>query len=1223
MNVACGDTPWCVLVLEGLNEYKFHPANCFQHLAWGLAHTDPDRRACACLCSIRRQSWEEIATRVEGLAGGHLRPLRVQPYDDPELQRALALESLTRDWFDGRPAAVQELLRRPRFLRLASQHSARIDNYTALSEEVLYWLDATDKIRRTQPGAPADWGEDAYQGLLQDLARRYLERQVLRRANIYESLRQVTDEAGTALNELISEGVLRHEGDRYEIRADGLGVGMGLFILHRLEDAAAGGRPLGEELHDLLAPLQDTDQAAAYLRAAAVFALLVPAGHYAPAIIDTLVTAWLGSRNLSREDVQRIRDFSPLLLEPLLRLAPETWSFARGNAQLQEASTLMSIAALADRRDLLKAHLRRWLRTVPTRGSWFIEHDDGSEARIAAQLAEPDMARFSLVARGDSGVLRLHNLALYLETRGPGLLEPEDCLALIASQHVAIAPAGDGQRLVLRRVLRAVPVSWFEDQAQTCRGAIEPLGILHRLLVAADRDDLAPLIAGVRAALPAPRELPDRPRLDRERYEQVLAASPEEPGEPMRLLAATRRLVIDPDLPKPTGELLGRLRDAWLAHFAAIRLQLDRASTGDDHRFEATVPAIAAWAPSTGAEVIRSQILDLSRRLAGGQHWWALGLGRHAVLAEGEVRTALRAVSETEYPETDRRLVVGYSLLALLPAMSPAERVDAILGHNTIREWRTLFDFIEDLGDEQMAPAIGARLDGETDPQRLLRARFLLASTGEAPLSSERMQALSRDLARADRHARLGILAVAVRYRVREMPPELLLPIATDGEDKTNAPRWSASLLAHQGAYLDQLPVFWQAVAARSSDALRTRLLAELEAGLVGPTADDEAPPAEATIEIAPGCDCRPTSRRLSLTAPAAGVTFIRPESTVGGLSAAAGGDIGEDLRQLFDEDAAIRRRERLQNEAMEAFRRREHDLTRAWSSEEFPQPLIDGLEQHRFTRWVEALLRAEPSNVFWCWYGLLVSVFRRALREGHTRTADLWTLAQPFHRNNPFHTTQFMVGDVDWSLVELGSPRVDDGTARILLRQLIVDCRTDGELLDVALGARYGTVVRVTDIALELSRDPDPEMRARAARLAGWLPGGETRLQELESADPSLWVRRVAVLALEVRTQERFAQHWFRCFLSSCGREERWGAAQLFCECIDAAASGWTWNALREQPIDVRTRGEALQLLRDIEQPVKQARQELDKNFLGHEISSLEEICSPWHRQKDWEDVA
>lgn len=1224
MSPASGSTPWCVLLLEGLNEYKFHPDIRFQHLAWGLARTDPDRRPCACLCTIRRQTWEEIAPRVERQAGGHITRLPVRPYDDDELSRALALEDRTREWFDARSPGVQEMLRRPRYLRLAAEHASRLGRFAAVTEEVLHWLDASDKIRRAQPGAPADWDEDAYQGVMQALARQHLERRILHRDQVVESLRRFTEETGAALNQLLSEGVLSREGDRYDIRADGLRVGIGLFILSRLEDAAAGGRPLGEELHDLLAPLHDTDQAAAYVGAAAVFSLLAPAGHSAPAIVDTLIAAWLGSRNLTPEDVQKIFDLSPLLLEPLLRLAPETWSSGRDNAQLQEASTLIFIEALSSRPELVRTHLREWLRIVPTRGSWFIEDQEDSEARIAAQLADPQLAGFGLVARGNSGCLRLHNLALYFETLHPSLLGPEDCLSLLAAQQVAIVPDGDGQRLVLRRVLSNVPVSWFEEQARSCLGAVEPASILHTLLAAADRADLAALLARAWAVLPAQQDLHQRPPLDRERYEQLLAASPEAAGEPKRMLATARHLVIDPDLPKPSGELLEELRDAWLAHFSTVNLQLDRAPTGDDHLFEATVPAIAAWAPAAGAEVIRRQIVDLSRRLAGEKHWWVLSLGRHAVLAEGEVRDVLRAVSQTDHPDKDRRLAVGYCLLALLPAMTPAERVDAILDHHTIREWRTLFDFIEDLADPQMAPTIEAHLDSETDPLRLLRARFLLASAGEGPLSPERVQALSRDLAVSGPQERVAILAVAVRCRVCEIPPELLLPIATDSEDKTNSPRWAASLLARQGAFLDRLPVFWQTIAAQTSAALREQLLAEMEAGLLGPAAPDEAGPSlSATIEIRPGCECRPTSRRLSLPPAAEGVTFIRPESTLGGLSEPSGGDIGEDLRQLFDEDGAMRRRERLQSEAIESFRRREHDLKRAWSSEEFPQALIDHLEPSRFTRWVEALLAAESGEVLWSWYGLLVSMLCRALRDGHPLTANLWTLAQPFQRGSTMQTTRFMIADVDWSLAELSRPRVNDRTARILLRQLILECRTDGELLDIALGARYVEVARVTDIAIELSLDPDPEVRARGVRLAGWLPGGESRLQQLASTDPSLWVRRVAGLAIAAQTRERFAHHWFRQFLSPGSREERWGAAQLFLECIDATVSGWIWKVLQEQAIDVQMRGEALLLLRETEQPAKAARQELDKTFLGHEISSIEEICAPWHRQKNWEDVA
>ena len=97
-----------------------------------------------------------------------------------------------------------------------------------------------------------------------------------------------------------------------------------------------------------------------------------------------------------------------------------------------------------------------------------------------------------------------------------------------------------------------------------------------------------------------------------------------------------------------------------------------------------------------------------------------------------------------------------------------------------------------------MPAAIEACLDGETDPLHLLLARLLLSSVGEGPLSPARVQVLSHDLAHAGGQARAGILAVAVRYQVRELPPELLLSIATDSENKTRESRWAASLLGLQ-----------------------------------------------------------------------------------------------------------------------------------------------------------------------------------------------------------------------------------------------------------------------------------------------------------------------------------------------------------------------------------------------------------------------------------------
>ncbi len=158
---------------------------------------------------------------------------------------------------------------------------------------------------------------------------------------------------------------------------------------------------------------------------------------------------------------------------------------------------------------------------------------------------------------------------------------------------------------------------------------------------------------------------------------------------------------------------------------------------------------------------------------------------------------------------------------------------------------------------------------------------------------------------------------------------------------------------------------------------------------------------------------------------------------------------------------------------------------------------------------------------------------------------------------------SRFLVGTVDWSVAELSRPEAHEETARRLLHAIIADCRSDGELSDVAIGARYGASARLIALAGDLISEEDVEMRARGARLCGWLPGCESRLEELAAKDSSLWVRRVAASALDDRKRERFARHWWRRFLGGGSREERWGAAQLFFACVDAASPGWLWDAL------------------------------------------------------------
>jgi hypothetical protein len=255
---------------------------------------------------------------------------------------------------------------------------------------------------------------------------------------------------------------------------------------------------------------------------------------------------------------------------------------------------------------------------------------------------------------------------------------------------------------------------------------------------------------------------------------------------------------------------------------------------------------------------------------------------------------------------------------------------------------------------------------------------------------------------------------------------------------------------------------------------------------------------------------------------------------------------------------------------------------------------------------------------------GLVIPLFRRALRQSHPSALELWDLVNPLPHERGPGGIQYLEDGIDWVLHELSGPDVNEPLSRELLQKLILGARTDRQIFDVALGARCQGQDRLLAVADELSKNAEAEVRARVARLLGWLEATEERLREIILADPSLWVRDVADGALECRQREGFARHWLGLFFrEGLTRDQRWGAGQLFLESVDGTFEAWAYRFLREAAPDIRTRGETLLLLDAAREEVKQRRSEdLDKYFLGTQVSVLESGCHPWRRQRSWQGL-
>lgn len=1226
-SLSAGPTPWCVLILDGLNEYRSPSQPWQRHLSDAFARIKPDIRPATVVCTVRIRTWPEIEEDVRRQVRGEVRTFAVRPFDDVEFAEALRRASKTSEEIAALPQSAQDLLRRPRFFQLVLEHRDRLGDFEVVTEDVLYWFDASDKLRRER--ASAGWTEERYQGVLRELARRRATQHPLTRKDVLDSLEtEVRSALEEALQDLSSEGALGKQGSKYTVHPDHLRTGMALYLLDLLDDPNADQQELRERLQDALAPYGDDDIAAAFLRRASVFALF---SEEPPRdeVIDVLVDEWLRSRNRPPDDFQQVRALRRLLLRPLLRLAPRTWQRSTRHRGLQELSILIFSEFLDQEMDLIREFVQTWCRFVPARGPSYMEGNPDIEERVQAGLRDEGLAELNLEAQGDSGIVELQNMVLYLESLSPGLISPNDLLAILVAHHIPLYYFSKAGPWVVRRALAKVPREWFKRWTQ---GAISShsaqlRAIVHHLLLLTQRADLVDLATLVEPSAPENDDplLRHHRTLDRTGYEKLHNTPFREEESPIRFLERVHSLVMDPGLPSPREERLTRIRTAWRETFDGVALQLGRSPTQEDHVFQDGVAAIAAWLPEEGAAVVYRQIDDLPRRFREGKHWWVLSIRRDAVLAEGQAREHLRAAAETPCPEPNGRILApGYALQVLLPGMTPEAMVGAILNHCLELEWAQLFDFPASLGVEGLRELVLASLAAETVPRKRIRGYFLLAELGGPVSGQDIYPVLRREIEGPDAELRLGALGFAVEFNVLGLPSQRLLEIVSEEVEDQNvfAPQYAAWLLIQEGHFIDRLPPYWRAVAAAVHPAKRELLLQEVEDALG--SGSGTARLLDATYTLPVRDDLQPGRERLSLQEEGSRtLRFGQSEGGLGGLEEGATFTQWKDYLIELYSDHHVNKWNSLLQEGAAQLRQRQAEHQTVWSSEQFPQELVDALEEPRFQRWVEVLLRDEREA--WLYrIGLVVPLFRRALRRGHPLAERFWGLMCPLpHRRGP-GGIQYLDRGIDWVFHELSRPEVDDEVAGRLLKNLILDARTDRQLFDIALGARCREQTRLKAVLDELLESEEADDRARAALLLGWLEGTEGRLRQLAGADISLWVRGIAEQSLEIRRRESFAHHWLSRFLrEDLPRVQRWGAGQLFLEAVDGTFEAWAFPFVRETAPSVRSRGEALLLLEEARAEVKRSRAgAFEKTFLEYKVVDLESGTHPWRRQRSWQEL-
>lgn len=1238
--------PWCLLVVDGLNEYP-DPDRCIRNILEALAFYSDMHRAALVLATVRTKSWHAIQQSLP--ANIRARVFTIAPYDDAEFRQALTLRGLPTRYEELLPKTAKTMIRRPRFLDLIVAHRTKLGEYAAITADILYWLDSCDKIR-DRFGFQAQFDVSGYQSLLKQLAARFVSSLSLNDEDIRKAVGCLASDPRRALKELESEGVLSIDSNGYRINSDRLGLGMGLHLLASLVTAHGKRQPLQECLRDLLSPLQETDEMVMRLRTAAAIALChtprIPS-----AIIDLLVVEWLSSRNLNDTDLQDFKALRRLLFAPLLRMAPNTWSAEKGNERLQEFSLMVFVDALSWDRAQISQAITSWFRMVPERGSYFFQkvkedkHEDPIHL-IREAIEDPLLADLKLIAWEDEGILKLHKVGVHLLGRDPGLAGPTDLLALIGAELAAWSDVGSAERLIFRRSLASVEIGWFKTQYLNLAPndvSSRRRKMLHRLTARAMRADLESI---VRDTAPPPNPeleslISSTGPLSLKAYDEVRDRE-FSPGEnPERFAEQVRELVINPALRPPCAQRLSAMQLTLRNYFMSALLFQGLSKDIQDHRFEQALPTIAAWFPSLAKEILDRQIQLLPNQEPRFRIL-AETIGQHAIILDDESRHILRRLAaDCGTGTTEEKWIAESFLLVLLPSMSVPDQIETILDRKDWTfEWTKLFGLVAFLIDPTQSNGLLQQLRGEGHSLRAKRLRYLLAQVGGYSLGDEDAHSLTALIQQGGEDC-YSALWLAARGDYYDLPSELLIPIATERGGKQELASAYASILlinsdsARTVLYDDwpsRLAPCWRAAAAVKHPRFLQNVVNEIEHCL------------ESLLQSAINSDI---NRELLLPAPVWVEPFdmskgvgrysisqsryekplhlVSPESTAGGLAKCNSSLCEISERLALNRDEAAQQMKELSDEAFKAMRQRSMEQSTCWSATEFPLALLIQVEREdpaRLSNWIRCLQRdSVRARTFWG--GLLHSLFILFLRNGDTRTRQIWPMVYPFNRNNTFNMATFSNQGVNSIFCYLCDTQSDELLSCIFLEELILDARTDLELFSIALGARLQSQTRLSSLTRKLLSDIDAENRARASRLGGWLDGFQRDLYSIKEKDPSIWVRDIASLALQSGAEESWTHRWFQEFLLQSDQHARWGASQLFLACVDGCSIIGATRRLKEGSFPEQTRGEAWLLLEEATKVSERKAKALKEVFLKQKVKDLEAVCHPWRSILDWEDIA
>jgi len=967
------------------------------------------------------------------------------------------------------------------------------------------------------------------------------------------SLLPAGDDFLTSLDEVITGGIFEQNSlGGYAVEPRRLILSLGLHLADQVKSVAGQGEPVMKEVMASYLEPVDMDQKVAVCRLAATFSIFEP--DFPEVARTALLEQWIGSRNLSREDIESFMAYLPANSAAYLRLVERFWTSRRTNHQAQSLLGRVFFRWRNNARvqQALVKECEKWLSFVHPLGFSFMrDQDESSQAKLRQEIE----GRAGRPLKPGDKFLLVDELEVIEDDFSLWLAEPA---LLLSSFYPAAAFVPALRRWALSRSVMGYPedaevVAWVlrqggDDLWPMLAAAIDPLfdgpvvaqQAAWRLLWASGLEEAAPRFERLPKDLFPPSDYEemyaeDPCRVHWRREDCAMCAARPDLTD-LDIASRLASHVLDPDF-QIEFDIRPRLQGA-ISGIASEKLMSGSETTEEDLNFDRIEPALAALAPDLFVESWRSLVRTLPGRSEKSLPFLHFKLGSLTLLLDAPEEQGILKVEWERVRALDWNDVVHHSeshlFAALLFHLPVQDQLDLfLLRPEKATDEATLGPLFKAVPAESLRRLAQSLLD--SPPRELQRKLWFLCHQSADPLVEVLGTASLVDLLQ---HADSSSRKLAEIWLFLRGPDEVF-DLAIERHLVTPA----ITMLMHRR---------W---GHRFASRLRSRLPYE----------------------------------RLLDAFDLGSLSYLirhRPQ------------DLGSYARDL---DHAIRLVTSPRNEFKTGF----CEETLSALAQSYPEivegwvRLAVGQNDSRsdvveyfsmlFEPLAEALLAIDPEQG--------VRLFRALLAQRrHAQTID-----------NPT--------GVDVLALILFRARYRSESIETLLHEWLDGCRSDNELFELALAASAAhSDARLRELIRRGLASPVPMGRAVALSLAGFSVHSLQSTTFLDSIQfhPEGWLHEVAVRARRHLDRDRWAQEWFRRFAALSSNEESFAAFRLFLLCVDRRY--WTWkNHVLEdaRPSLERRRYLAGSGEEEIVRSIKENEKDLEKRFLGSRIP--ENQVHPW----------